>query len=150
MTPDVPGGVTAAHLIGTLGMFGVILFVQIVHYPLMAKVGREDSAAYAKAHTDRTGFVVAPLMLMELAAALLIWMDPPASAPALTASAGLLALAGIWLVTFMVSVPCHSRLLHGFDEPTHRRLVRSNWIRTVLWGVRVPIALLLIPKYLSP
>lgn len=137
--------VTAAHLVGTLGMFGLILFVQIVHYPLMARVGRKASAAYAKAHADRTGFVVAPLMLMELAAALLIWMDPPATAPSLAASAGLLALGGIWLVTFMASVPCHSRLLHGFDESTHRWLVRSNWIRTVLWGVRVPIALILIP-----
>ena len=136
---------TAAHLVGTLGMFGVILFVQIVHYPLMARVGRENSAAYARAHTDRTGFVVVPLMLAELVAALLIWMDPPAAAPALAAPAGLLALAGIWLVTFTVSVPCHRRLLTGFDAAAHRRLVRSNWIRTALWGVRVPIALLLIP-----
>ena len=136
---------TAAHLVGTLGMFGVILFVQIVHYPLMARVGRENSAGYAKAHTDRTGLVVIPLMLAELLAAVLIWTDPPDAAPPLAAPAGLLALAGIWLVTFTVSVPCHRALLGGFDEAAHRRLVRSNWIRTVLWGVRVPLALLLIP-----
>jgi len=137
--------VTAAHLVGTLGMFGVILFVQIVHYPLMARVGQENSAAYAKAHTDRTGLVVVPLMVVELVAAVLIWVNPPPAAPGVAASAGLLALAVIWLVTSTVSVPCHRRLLDGFDEAAHRRLVRSNWIRTVLWGVRVPLALLLTP-----
>jgi len=141
----VTDGITAAHLVGTLGMFGVILFVQFVHYPLMGMVGRESSAAYQRAHTDRTGFVVGPLMLLEAAAAILLFLEPPPAAPPLAASAGLLALGAIWLVTFMVSVPCHSRLLHGFDEGAHRRLVRSNWIRTLLWGVRVPLALLLIP-----
>lgn len=136
-------GVVAIHLVTTLAMFGLILFVQIVHYPLMAKVGRESSAAYAKAHTDRTGVVVGPLMLPEMATAAWLGAFPPAPDLALAARIGLVLLIGIWLVTALASVPCHRRLLEGFDAATHRRLVRTNWIRTALWAGRVPIALIL-------
>lgn len=135
--------VVGIHLVTTLAMFGVILFVQVVHYPLMAKVGRERSAAYAKAHTDRTGLVVGPLMLPEMATAVWLAAVPPAPELALAALIGLMLLVGIWLVTGVASVPCHRRLLDGFDADTHRRLVRTNWIRTLLWAGRVPIALML-------
>lgn len=136
-------GVAAIHLVSTLAMFGVILFVQIVHYPLMAQVGRESSAAYAKAHTDRTGVVVGPLMLPEMATAVWLVAVPPSPDLVLAARVGLVLLLGIWLVTALASVPCHRRLLEGFDPDAHRRLVRTNWMRTVLWAGRVPLALML-------
>ena len=43
-----------------------------------------------------------------------------------------------------LQVPCHSRLAQGFDEPTWRRLVATNWIRTVAWSARMPLALMLL------
>ena len=49
----------------TLAMVGLIWFVQIVHYPLFAQVGREGFSGYEQAHQNRTTFVVAPLMLVE-------------------------------------------------------------------------------------
>ena len=48
----------------TLAMVGLIWFVQIVHYPLMAQVGRDSFAHYEASHTARTTWVVAPLMLV--------------------------------------------------------------------------------------
>ena len=134
--------ITWAHLIGTLGMFGVILFVQIVHYPLMARVREERFGEYARAHTARTGLVVGPLMIPEFGAALWLALIPLAT-PTLNLLAwiGLALLILIWAVTGLVSVPCHSRLMRGFDAGVHRRLVSSNWIRTALWAIRVPIAL---------
>ena len=135
--------ISAIHLVTTVAMFGLIVFVQVVHYPLMSKVGRESSAAYAKAHTDRTGLVVGPLMLPELATAIWLVAFPPAPDLVLAARVGLVLLVGIWIVTALASVPCHRRLLEGFDLATHRRLVRTNWMRTALWAGRVPIALML-------
>ena len=99
--------ITWAHLIGTLGMFGVILFVQIVHYPLMARGwGKERFGEYARAHTDRTGFVVGPLMIPEFGAALWLALIPLAT-PTLNLLAwiGLALLILIWAVTGLVSVP---------------------------------------------
>lgn len=135
--------VRTAHLVGTLGMFGVIWVVQLVHYPLMARVGEEHQAAYAKAHTDRMGFVVGPLMVPELAAAVWLALLPPSPELATVAWLGLGMLAAIWAVTMIWSIPAHARLIRGWDPDAHRRLVGSNWARTLLWTTRVPVALML-------
>jgi hypothetical protein len=56
--------VLLAHLAVTLFMLGVIWFVQVVHYPLFAKVGQEGFTLYSKAHSHLTGYVVGPPMLV--------------------------------------------------------------------------------------
>lgn len=132
------------HAATTLAMAGLIWFVQVVHYPLFATVGREGFSVYEQAHTRLTARVVAPLMLAEAASALwLAWSPPPGVPPALPI-AGLILLAGIWISTFLLQVPRHRRLASGFSGPDHRSLVRSNWIRTVLWTARGCLALWLL------
>ena len=54
------------QLLTTLAMFGLIWFVQIVHYPLFVRVGEPGFRDYAGLHATRTTYVVAPLMLVEL------------------------------------------------------------------------------------
>lgn len=56
--------------------------------------------------------------------------------------AGTLVLA-IWVSTFVVQVPLHGRLVRGFEISVHRRLVRTNWLRTAVWSVRGVLALLI-------
>ena len=53
-------------------------------------------------------------------------------------------LAGAWLSTALIQVPCHRRLERGFDAAAHARLVRTNWIRTALWSARGIVALVLL------
>jgi hypothetical protein len=69
-----------ANLCVSLLMTGVIWFVQIVHYPLFAKVGTGEFIAYERNHADRTGYVVAPPMIFELGASFvlcaLLWHSP--------------------------------------------------------------------------
>jgi hypothetical protein len=42
----------------------------------------------------------------------------------------------IWIATMTTSVPMHARLGQGADEAALRRLVRTNWIRTLAWTAR--------------
>ncbi|MBT8338146.1 MAG: hypothetical protein KJO11_16265 [Gemmatimonadetes bacterium] len=130
------------HLASTLLMAGLILFVQVVHYPLMAHVG-DPYTTYQRHHMRRTGLVVGPLMLVELTTAVWLVVHPPA--PGLTGLAwvGVGLLAVIWASTGLLQAPAHARLTEGFDAGVHRRLVRSNWIRTVAWLARVPVAVAL-------
>ena len=53
----------------TLYMTGVIWFVQIVHYPLMARVGGAQFREYSRLHQLQTTWVVAPAMLAAAVAA---------------------------------------------------------------------------------
>ncbi len=132
------------HLIATAFMAGLIVFVQVVHYPLMALVGEDSFVPYEQAHTARTGWVVIPPMMAELASA--IWIFASASSQDIRAMAlsGLLMLAVIWTSTAVFQAPAHGRLMRGFDCDAHRRLVRTNWIRTFAWVARVPIAVALV------
>jgi hypothetical protein len=57
---------------------------------------------------------------------------------------GLLLL--IWISTILLQVPQHRRLQAGFDPAVHRRLVSTNWLRTIFWSARAAIALALLPN----
>jgi hypothetical protein len=117
-------------------MLGVIWFVQVVHYPLFATTAREGFRAYEERHTFLTTWVVAPAMLVEAGTALGLFWFPPLGVSTWQLAIGLALLAVIWLSTALVQVPCHKRLSQGFDAATHRRLVGTNWIRTVAWSLR--------------
>ncbi len=126
----------ALHGFTTLSMVGIIWFVQVVHYPLFREVDRVNFPGYEKLHQERTSRIVGPLMLSEaICAVLLVWASPPGVAPILL-WVGLLLVALVWASTWLIQVPAHARLSVRFDEPTHRWLVRSNWLRTCSWTLR--------------
>jgi hypothetical protein len=124
------------QLAASLYMTGVIWCVQLVHYPLMAMVSADRSISYHRRHTARIGWVVIGPMIVEAACAgVLLWPGVEGvSRP--VAAAGLALVALIWASTFALQVPCHRRLAAGFDAGVHRRLLRSNWLRTVAWTAR--------------
>ncbi len=126
------------QLLATLAMFGLIWFVQIVHYPLFLMVPAGQFPAYEAAHANRTGYVVGPLMLAELAAAGLLLLPGwrPSAIPAAEAWAGAALVGVIWLSTGLVQVPLHNRLHVAYSAELIRRLVATNWIRTAAWTAR--------------
>jgi len=135
--------VLLANLASSLVMTGLIWFVQIVHYPLFASVGAREFAGYEKKHSQLTSLVVGPPMLIEAASALGLAFLSQGRLAAWAVWVGLALVAFIWLSTAAIQVPCHSRLEAGFDSRIHRKLVRSNWTRTVAWTLRSCLALFL-------
>ena len=130
-----------AQLASTLPLVGLIWTIQWVHYPLFSKVGNETFVEYQARHMSRIGSVVGPLMLVEVLSALgLVIMAP--TDPWALAGMGLVIL--IWASTAVIQIPCHHILTKGFDERAHRRLVGSNWIRTLAWTARGVIAVVMI------
>ena len=141
MSPDIL--LTATHAAVTVFMAGVIWFVQVVHYPLFGTVPHASFAVYHAGHTRLTSRVVLPPMLLELGAAVLLLLRPPPGM-AVAALAGLTLGVVIWLSTFLLQVPQHGVLAAGYDARAHRRLVRTNWIRTAGWSARAVLALWLL------
>jgi hypothetical protein len=124
------------QLFSTLSMVGVIWFVQIVHYPLFERVGREAFAEYERRHQQRTTIVVAPLMLIEALTAVLLLFWRPEGVTVWLPWVGLVLVAVLWASTFFWQVPAHEKLAAEFEPATHVRLVRSNWLRTAGWTAR--------------
>lgn len=128
----------------SLYMTGLIWFVQVVHYPLFARIPSARFQDYEQRHQRLTSFVVAPVMLLELAASVAILVVGPLSTSNWVAS----GLTGVvWASTVGLQMPLHDRLAKGFDTAAIQVLVRSNWIRTVAWTVR---SVLLIAKLAQP
>ncbi len=132
------------HTGSTLAMCGLIWFVQIVHYPLFASLGREDFALYEKTHVRRTGWVVGPLMIAEGISAIWLCAIPPLGFGRVIPLIGFVLLVLIWGSTAALQVPAHRQLERGFSPEHHRRLTRTNWIRTILWSIRALLALWLV------
>ncbi len=142
------GLVLVMQVVSTVAMFGVIWFVQVVHYPLFARVGAERFAAYSAAHGNRTTVVVAPLMLAELgsgAALLFAGLRSPVVQPT-EAWFGMALIGVIWASTALVQVPLHDRLRAQYTETEARRLVATNWIRTVAWSLRAALVVLWVGR----
>ena len=54
----------------------------------------------------------------------------------------------LWASTAFLQVPQHTVLARGFQARAHRRLVGTNWIRTVLWTARAGLALWMLVRAL--
>ena len=130
-----------AHLLATLTMFGAIWIVQVVHYPLFSGVGTDGWAAYEASHQARITWIVGPAMLVELATAIWLVLDPPEAFPMWALVTGAVAVGLIWASTAFIQVPLHNALGGAFDADAHARLVATNWIRTVLWSARAGLVL---------
>lgn len=126
----------AVHAGATWFMTGLVWFVQLVHYPLLARVSPSSYTDYHRLHTRLTTSLVVPVMAVEGAtAALLLALRPP-FVPPFWLWGGLLLSLLIWASTALVQVPAHRLMCRAFDPSEHRRLVRNNWVRTAAWSLR--------------
>lgn len=133
-----------AHVASTWAMFGLIWFVQIVHYPLFDGVGDNEFPSYEKRHCRLTTWVVAPLMLTELATAIWLCLVRSSGQSSVLTWLGLGLVVLIWISTAVLQVPAHDNLSEAFSSDQHTRLVATNWLRTVAWSLRGVIALLML------
>jgi hypothetical protein len=132
------------HLGSTCFMVGLIWLIQIVHYPLFARVGNDQFVRYEREHSRLITYIVAPLMLTELGTGVGVGFLLIQSHPIAIIGNAIL-LAAIWISTFAIHVPLHKKLESGFDPALHERLVTTNWIRTFSWSVRGILLICLAP-----
>lgn len=125
------------QLLATAILTGVIWFVQLVQYPIFREVGPDAFQQYHKVYCERITWIVGPCMAVEVLTALLCWWMYPEGAHRY----GLMLLAVIWISTAAVQVPIHNRLASGYCSLWGRRLVGSNWLRTLAWTARLLLLL---------
>jgi hypothetical protein len=124
------------NLLSTWTMVGVIWFVQVVHYPLLAVVPVESAASVAVEHQRRTGWVVgAPMALEGVTTLALLVLVPEGVAWFVPWLAGI-PLAVALGATIFLSVPRHERMAREPDAQVGKELVSTNWVRTIAWTLR--------------
>jgi hypothetical protein len=110
---------------------GVLWTMQLLNYPLLQLVGADQVPAYETAHNRRFAIVVVPPLVVTLVTTVILlvtgWLA--------VAVTDLVLLAAIIVVTVRYGAPAHTHLARRFDAAVHRRLVATNWIRTIAWTV---------------
>ena len=125
------------NLLSTSVMVGVIWVIQLLHYPSFHFINEKKYIEFQHFHMQRISFIVVPVMLIELASALLLAYFFESNLIII-----LLALVlGIWAITFIFFTNIHQKLTDGYDHSIVDRLVLINWSRTTLWSLRLIILL---------
>lgn len=127
-------------------MVGVIWTIQVVHYPFFHRVDKQGYGLHMDAHRKKISYIVIPVMLAELASAVgLVFIKTQFQFEFI---AGLILLLMIWISTVVIQVPSHHILANGYNQTETDKLVKRNWIRTILWSFRLAI-LLFVLSHLS-
>lgn len=130
----------------TFFMLGVIWYVQLVQYPLFAKIPSDAFHAFHAMHMARTSWVVILPMCVELVTAGALVLEPSGlSSREAWLGAGL--VAAIWASTFFLQVPQHQQLEKAFDHAVVDALVQGNWIRTALWSARAGLCVMALARW---
>ena len=121
------------HLATSWALFGLIWTIQLSHYPAFRFINEKDFSTFHQYHTSSIVMIVMPLMLLELGMVgwqayqtswNWIWVIP------------LLLVVAIWASTFFVQIPLHHQLESGKEIKIIDQLVKTNWLRTILWSLK--------------
>jgi hypothetical protein len=121
---------TDLHSLVDFGMCVVLWLVQLIIYPSFLRIEPSQLTAWHQAYTFRVSFIIVPLLFAQLGLATFAAITQRAALDLIVLALVLLC----WTLTFFVSVPLHNKLAQGdLSETTRRRLIRTNWPRTILW-----------------
>ena len=127
------------HLIATSMMVAIIWMVQILHYPSFLFVDKKQYTEFQQFHMKKISYIIVPIMLLELFSGFAILFYIEKAQLSLYASLTLLVL--IWVITGLFFTKYHTELSKKYNRNTILRLIRFNWIRTVLWTIRLAFLL---------
>ena len=115
------------------GLCILIWLVQVIIYPGFQQIPSKIFISYHRWYAIRISAVVIPLMLCEMIIAI-AWFGLDNYSFFSLISVFLVVV--IWLSTFLLQVPMHKCLQAGKDDACIRRLVNTNWVRTIAWSLK--------------
>lgn len=132
------------NIVTTAIMVGVIWTIQVIHYPFFHRVDKQNFSLHMDKHREKISYIVVPVMLAELSSATgLVLTNTQFQFEFIT---GLIILLLIWVSTALIQVPSHSKLAKGYSQTEVQKLVRLNWIRTILWSARLALMVIILSR----
>ncbi|WP_299676134.1 hypothetical protein [uncultured Dokdonia sp.] len=122
---------TIFRLLLDFGLVVLIWIIQLIVYPSFHYYDRNSLVEWHSNYTSRFSFIVIPLMLGQLGIAfysLTLTIN-------FNTIINLVIIVIIWLITFLIFVPIHSKISRGkISDRMLSSLVRKNWLRTIFWN----------------
>lgn len=131
----VPAAVVIAHTLAVLYTTGFVWTLQLMDYPMVARLRGEASTAYMAAHNGMFWRVLAPGLITAGVTALILVFVRPAGVPLAAPLVVLALLALIIVLSGAVATPDRLKLADAFSAATHSHLLKVSWIRTSAFTV---------------
>ncbi|MEI7506823.1 MAG: hypothetical protein WCK23_08395 [Actinomycetes bacterium] len=125
-----------ANTAATIFIVGLIWFVQRVHYPLLSHVDVDQQISVGAEHQRRTGQVVGLPMAVEGVSTLVLLVNRPDQVAWELPWIGAILLAVSLGSTVFLSVPLHQKMVSHPNAEIGKKLVATNWPRTISWSLR--------------
>jgi hypothetical protein len=129
---------------------GAMLTLQIQHYGIYPRVGREAFAGYIRANNRAAVLpVIVPALLLLVISTLLVF-DHPSFMNRVEAIVALALNVAQLASTFVWQRRLQAEMAEtGYDEDKVRLLVSTNWIRTMLFLAQALLATTIVTRALS-
>ena len=129
--PFRPMSITLIRLLFDIGTLVLIWLVQLVIYPSFLFFEQNNLKLWHDKYTKKVPYVVLPLMIGQFIIAGIHLFN---NISAFTLGSFLIIIS-IWMITFLIFVPLHNKIsMNEINPLILNKLVRLNWIRTLLWS----------------
>ena len=122
-------------------LIAISIIVQFIVYPSFNKI-LESFTEYHSRYKKKILWIVGPVMILEILTSLLmilnefdIYLIP-----------GLIVLL-LWMLTFIYIVPLHKQLSKEFQTNKHIKLLKLNFVRTILWALKFFVLIIILIFY---
>ena len=122
--------ISIVSLLVDFGLVVLIWIIQLIIYPSFQYYQKANLIRLHRKYTVLIGFVVLPLMILQLGFAI---YETTVAATVLGAIS-LILIVLVWISTFLQFVPLHNAVSKGSAGDAIRPLlVKKNWLRTGIW-----------------
>ena len=137
------------NLVVSSFMVGLIWLIQLVSYPLFSYVNVGDFQKYHSRHVKKITPIVALAMTLEASIALILLIFTPSDSVGLLVINTLLVCL-IWVSTAFIQIPYHQRLEFPKNQILYtEKLIKTNWIRTILWTFKLIISIWVLMAFVG-
>ena len=122
---------TLIRLLFDIGLLVLIWLVQLIIYPSFLFYERNNLKRWHVNYTKKITYVVLPLMVGQFITAFIVLFNDLS----IFTLGSLLIIVSLWMITILIFVPLHNKISTDLvNRSIINKLVRLNWIRTLLWS----------------
>lgn len=140
------------HILSTFFSFGIALFLQALHLPLLKYIGPYQYPVYYEKQKMKLAVLTFPIYSLEIFTSVVLMLTFFTSGEMTEAKQNsfflylstIIILLLIHLITFYFIKPPLKKLLNNWEEKTLKAILAWNLGRTMLWLVRIIILMVII------
>ena len=122
---------TLIRLLFDIGLVVLIWLVQLIIYPSFLFYERNNLKRWHYNYTKKITYIVLPLMMGQFIIAIIHLFNDFS----IFSLGSFLIIVSLWVITISIFIPLHNKVSTDLvNQSIINKLIRLNWIRTLLWS----------------